>query len=159
MLFWTKLGLVRLLQWAGASQLHFTCFFLFLVHTIMDSLRLERPLRLSSPAVNPSPHCPLIHVPQCHIHMFLEHLQGQLLGNLFQCITTLVENKCFLISNRILSWCNLSPFPLILSLLPGRRGWPPLHNNLLSVAVESNKVSPGHLDSRLSNPSSLSHSP
>ena len=38
-----------------------------------------------------------------------------LLGSLFQCFTTLSGKKFFLISNLNLPWCNLRPFPLILS--------------------------------------------
>jgi len=33
----------------------------------------------------------------------------------FQCLTALSVKKCFLISNLNLPWCNLRPFPLILS--------------------------------------------
>jgi len=44
-------------------------------------------------------YCPLNHALKYHISVFLEHLQGrwlhQLLGSLFQCITTLLE-KAFL---------------------------------------------------------------
>ncbi|XP_064911793.1 ankyrin repeat domain-containing protein 66 isoform X1 [Columba livia] len=38
------------------------------------------------------------------------------LGSLFQCLTTFSMKKYFLISNVNLPWCNLRPFPLILSL-------------------------------------------
>ncbi|KAK4824589.1 hypothetical protein QYF61_016834 [Mycteria americana] len=48
------------------------------------------------------------------------------LGSLVQCLTTLLVNKLFLISNLNLPWCNLRPFPLA----------------LLLVVVESNKVFP-----------------
>ncbi|KAK4819628.1 hypothetical protein QYF61_008848 [Mycteria americana] len=48
------------------------------------------------------------------------------LGSLFQCLITLSVKKNFLISSLNLPWCNLRPFPLVLSL----------------VVVESNKVSP-----------------
>ena len=44
------------------------------------------------------------------------------LGSPCQCITTLSENKCFLISNLNLPWHNMRPSPLILSLLPQRSG-------------------------------------
>ena len=54
------------------------------------------------------------------------------LGNLFQSLTTFLENKCFLISNLNLPGNNLRPFFLILSLLPGRRGWHPPDHNILS---------------------------
>jgi len=39
------------------------------------------------------------------------------LGSLCHCLTTLYEKKCFLISNLKLSWHNLRPFPLVLSLV------------------------------------------
>ena len=51
------------------------------------------------------------------------------LGSLFQCLTTLSVKKFFLISNLNLPWCNLKPFPLVLSLAtsiewgPGRQGF------------------------------------
>ncbi|KAK4824318.1 LOW QUALITY PROTEIN: hypothetical protein QYF61_013593 [Mycteria americana] len=63
------------------------------------------------------------------------------LGSLFQCLTTLSVKKFFLIPNLSLPWCNLRPFPLILSLVTWERDRPPPLYNLLSV-VESNKVSP-----------------
>jgi len=37
------------------------------------------------------------------------------LGSWLQCITTLSEKKFFLITNLNLPWCNLRPFPPILS--------------------------------------------
>ena len=43
---------------------------------IIESSRLERSLRSSSPTTNPPSPCPLNHVPQCNICPFLEHLQG-----------------------------------------------------------------------------------
>ena len=39
------------------------------------------------------------------------------LGSLCQCIITLSEKKCFLISNLHFLWHNLRPLPLILSLV------------------------------------------
>jgi len=36
----------------------------------------KRPLRPSSPTINPTPPCLLIHVLKCHIYTFFEHLQG-----------------------------------------------------------------------------------
>ena len=54
------------------------------------------------------------------------------LGSLCHCLSTLAEKKWFLTQNLNLPWCNLKPLPLILSLLPGRRGQPPPHHNLLS---------------------------
>ncbi|KAK4815816.1 LOW QUALITY PROTEIN: hypothetical protein QYF61_007425 [Mycteria americana] len=63
------------------------------------------------------------------------------LGSLFQCLITLSVKKNFLISSLNLPWCNLRPFPLVLSLVTWeKRPTPPLYN-LLSV-VESDKVSP-----------------
>ena len=54
------------------------------------------------------------------------------LSNQFWCITTLSEMRIFLISNLNLPWCSWRPFPVILLLLPGRRGWLPPRCNLLS---------------------------
>lgn len=44
-------------------------------HRIIESLRIKRPPRSSSPTVNQSPSCPINLVPRCHICMVLEHLQ------------------------------------------------------------------------------------
>lgn len=41
-------------------------------------------------------------------------------GSLFQSFSAPLENKHFLISNLSSPWSNLRPFPLILSLLPGK---------------------------------------
>jgi len=83
-----------------------------------ESLRLEGPLRSSSPTIIPSPPCPLNHIPQCFIYMFLECLQGQwlhcLLGSLLQYLTTLSEKKIFLIFSPNLLWHNLKPYSRIL---------------------------------------------
>jgi len=47
------------------------------------------------------------------------------LSSLCHCLSTLSEQKFFLISNLNLPWCNFRPLHLILLPLPGRRGWPP----------------------------------
>ena len=39
------------------------------------------------------------------------------LGRMFQCLTTLSQNKFILISNLNLSWCNFRPYPLFLPLV------------------------------------------
>jgi len=36
----------------------------------------KRPLRSSSPIINPTPPFLLKHIPKCHIYTFFEHLQG-----------------------------------------------------------------------------------
>jgi len=63
---------------------------------IIESLRLERPLRSSSPVIHPSPQCPPNHIPLCHSCMFLEHLQRYdstiSLGSLFQFLNTVRRN-------------------------------------------------------------------
>ncbi|KAK4821778.1 LOW QUALITY PROTEIN: hypothetical protein QYF61_000839 [Mycteria americana] len=59
------------------------------------------------------------------------------LGSLFQCLTTLSVKKFFLISNLNLPWCNLRPFPLVLSLVTWDKRPTPT-----SLQPESNKVSP-----------------
>ncbi|KAK4813146.1 hypothetical protein QYF61_013111 [Mycteria americana] len=58
-------------------------------------------------------------------------------GSLFQCLMTLSVNKFFLISNLNLPWCNLRPFPLVLSLVTWeKRPIPPLYT-LLSGSCPS----------------------
>ena len=64
------------------------------------------------------------------------------LGSLFQYPTTLYGKKFFLMSKVSFPWCSLRPWPLVLSLLPGRRGQPHLTTTSFQAAVESNKVSP-----------------
>ena len=95
---------------------------------------------------------------QCHISMDLAHLH--LHGQLCHCIATLLEKNCFLISNLNLPWHNLRPLPLILSLLPGSRAQPLLPSpqppfRMLQTAIN---FPLSLLFSRLSHPSSLSHS-
>jgi len=86
------------------------------------------------------------HIPQCHISMVLELFQGQLLHNSpalpdQKSLTTILENKIFLKANLNLPWHNLRPFPLIILLLPGRRGQPYLTTTSFQAVVESNIVS------------------
>jgi len=56
------------------------------------------------------------------------------LGSPFQHLPTLSE-KCLLMSNLNVPWCNLRPLPLILWLVCGRRGRSPPHHNLLSDTI------------------------
>ena len=49
------------------------------------------------------------------------------LRSLFQCLTTLSVKKFFLISNLNLPWCNLRPFPLILSPVTSEKRPTPLY--------------------------------
>lgn len=49
---------------------------------VIESLRLERPLRSLSPAADLAPLCsPLNHVPKSHMQMPFEHFQGKPLWN------------------------------------------------------------------------------
>lgn len=43
----------------------------------VESLSLERTSEIIKSGCDPSPPCPLSHVPECHIFTFLEHLRGQ----------------------------------------------------------------------------------
>ena len=101
------------------AQVEEKLFWLCVTDRNIESFRLERLLKSSSPTINPSPPCSLNHVPWYQIFTFFEHPQGQWLhhlpGSLFQCLDTLSEKKFFLISNLNLSWCNLMPLPLVLS--------------------------------------------
>ena len=89
----------------------------------------------------PAKPCP--EVP--HLHVFLNTSRdGDSLGSLFQCLTTLSVKKFFLISNLNLPWQNLRPLPLILSLVIQEKG----PNTCLTTAsfqvvvVETSKVPP-----------------
>ncbi|KAK4828611.1 hypothetical protein QYF61_000063 [Mycteria americana] len=61
------------------------------------------------------------------------------LGSLFQCLITPSVKKNFLISSLNLPWCNLRPFPLVLSLVTWEKR--PTPTSFQGV-VESDKVSP-----------------
>ncbi|KAK4813638.1 hypothetical protein QYF61_014398 [Mycteria americana] len=81
----------------------------------------KRSLGSSSPTVNPTPPCLLNHVLKVpHLHTFLNSSRDgdstTSLGSLFQCLITLSVKKFFQIANLNLPWCNLRPFPLVLSL-------------------------------------------
>ena len=60
----------------------------------VESLRLEETTKITK-SIPSHPPIPTDHIPQCHISIFLEHLQGQWLhhlpGQLCQRITTLSE--------------------------------------------------------------------
>jgi len=102
----------------------------FMKLIIIETLQLEKSTKITKSNPKPSMLCPPNHVPQCHINSFLEHLQGQWLRHFPGQSVPLPhysEKKFFLIFN-----LNLRPLPLILLLLPGRRGWPSPHHNLLS---------------------------
>jgi len=45
----------------------------FVFHRIIG---WKRPLRSSSPTINPTPPCLINHIPKCHIYTFFKHLQG-----------------------------------------------------------------------------------
>lgn len=64
---------------------------LFLSFTFLN-INHKANIRSSSTTVNPFPPCPLTHIPQCHIYMFLKCLQRRdsttFLGSLRQCLTT-----------------------------------------------------------------------
>ena len=72
---------------------------------------------------------PTNHDRRCHTYPFLGNLQGwrfhctTSLGSLCHCLTIPSEKLFFLLSSLDLPWHSLGPFPLVLSLLPGRRGW------------------------------------
>jgi len=65
----------------------------------------------------PAKPCP--EVP--HLPVFLNTSRDDdsttFLGSLFQCLTTLSVKKFFLVSYLNIPWCNLRPFPLVLSLI------------------------------------------
>lgn len=79
----------------------------------------------------------------CHISTFFNTSRGcdytTSLGSLFKCLTILWEKKFFLMSNSDHPWHNLKPSLLILLLLPGERGWPSPHHNLLSGSCRAIK--------------------
>jgi len=74
--------------------------------------------------------------PSVHIYTFPEHLQRQWLHHFPGPHVPVPhhsfgEEIFFQTSNLKLLWCNLRPLRLVLSLLPGRRGWSLICHNLL----------------------------
>ena len=80
----------------------------------------KRPLRPPSPTQR-TPPCPLTMALSARSPWFLNTSRegdcATSLGSPFQCLTTLSEKKCFLISNLNLPWHSLRPFPLITSYM------------------------------------------
>jgi len=63
-------------------------------HRIVQSLRLEKTTKISSPTINPSPPYPLNHVPKCHI--LGEHMQWSCPLRLLDCaISSKWIMECF----------------------------------------------------------------
>lgn len=98
---------------------------------IIESLRLEKTSKIIQ-----SSHQPVttLLTKVCHSvpHVHISWTPPGTVSNLFQYLITLSKSKFFLISNPNLPWCNLSSLPLILLLLPERRGWHPPRRHLLS---------------------------
>lgn len=108
-----------------------------------NQLGWEKPSK--SPVINPvlpSPQCPQV----SHSHVWNTSRDGDptaSLGTLFQCLTTFLVKKLFLLSNINLSWCYLGLFHFVL--------WPAFWDNSLNSHVstascqaveESKKVPP-----------------
>mgnify|MGYP001853060991 CR=1 FL=1 len=100
-------------------------------HWIIETFRFKRPPRSPSPTPAHPHHAHWPSVP--HLHSSWTS-PGTMTPppSWFQSLTAVAEKKLFLIANLPLSWHYLRPFPLILSLLPDFRGWPPFHPHLLS---------------------------
>lgn len=133
------------LLWANAFPLGF-----IITQNHYGWKRSQRP---SSPSL--IQHC---HVPKCHTSVFLNAFRNDnstaCLGSLFQCLTTLSEKNFVLISN--LNWCDLRLFSLPLLLITcEKRPTPTFPVPIFQGVVESSKVPPSFLFSRLNNPSSL----
>ena len=87
----------------------------------MESRRLEKTITINS--FSPCPLNMSLHTTSTHfLNASKDSDSTTSKDSLFQYLTTLSEKKFFLISNLNLPWHNLKPFPLVLSLLPGRRG-------------------------------------
>jgi len=79
------------------------------------------------------------------------------LGSLFQCLTTLLVKKCFLMSSLNLSWCSFEPFPCVLSLDPrGKSSAPRSPLPLLRKLQRAMRSPLSLLFSRLDKPKDLS---
>jgi len=101
---------------------------------IIESLRLEKITKITKSNLQPTHTMPTDRGSQLQTYSFLEHSGDSdctaSLGSLCQCITSLSEKKFFLISILNLFWHNLRP--LLLSLIPGRRGQLQPYHNLFS---------------------------
>ena len=105
--------------------------------------RMRKIIKSNPPPSTTMPTKPCPEVPQLHLFWTPPGMGATSLGSLFQCLTTPSVKEFSLISNRNLSWCNLRPLPLVLSLV----SWEKRPNTCLTtttfeVTVESNKVSP-----------------
>jgi len=80
----------------------------------------KRPLRSPSPTLSP---CTLTISLSATSPLFLNTSTTTSLGSLCQCLTTLSEKICFLISNLNLPLHNLRPLPLILLMLMDATIW------------------------------------
>jgi len=94
--------------WLAAINFCITFWISLSAFRITESWRLEKTPKITTS--NPIPTMPTDHVPQCHISMALEHLQGcwshHSLGSRANEYYSF-EKKLFLISNLTLSWHNL----------------------------------------------------
>ena len=96
------------------------------LYVVSEAQSLEKTSEIPKSNPNPSLSCALTMTPGDTPAGFSNTPRDDdcttTLGSLCRCITTLSEYERFLIANLNLSWCNLRPLPLILPLVPGRRG-------------------------------------
>ena len=83
------------------------------IRRVIESLRLKKGTKISSPMANPSPLCPLTTSLSDTFTHFLNTSWDcdftTSLGSLCHCLTALPENNFFLIFNLNLPWHNLRP--------------------------------------------------
>ena len=113
-------------------------------HRIIESQGWKRPLRSSSPTVYllpilPTKPCSLI------LHLCVAWAPPRVVTRpppWVACFNAspLFQRSFFLISNLNLHWSSLRPFPVVVSLLSRRRGWPPFTTTSFQGVVKSNKI-------------------
>jgi len=110
---------------AWCDSLPFLFFLLKMLYLrIIQSLWLERTFKITNSKHQPATPCSLPTSLSATSTWLLHTSRNSTtsLGSLCHCLTALSEKKYFLISNLNLPWHNLRPLPLVLSLVPGRRG-------------------------------------
>lgn len=118
-------------------------------HRIVESFRLEKSLQDHQVQL-PTQHSQIHHYntsPKCHIHLPFKCLLWWWFhcfpGQLFQCLTTLLVKKCFIISNLNLPWHNLKAIyshPVACCLGKGTN-WP-LATPFFQIVVKNSKIPP-----------------
>lgn len=122
------------------------CLFQVCLHQQFKMLRRERPLGSPGPTISlclwPPYAIALSVTPALFLNTSRDSNSTTSLGSLFQCLTTFLENKFFLISNLNSPGTHWGHFPLLHCCYLEEKANPHLATPSPLVVVESDKVSP-----------------